>query len=103
LVLLSRLHFWDLPGSEILTEDPEATRIRQGSTLNKVITAVAQLLKELGQRQSEFVPYDTSTVTHLMKESFGNNALNVVLFLCQHGDPKGSSLTLNMLKYAMKI
>lgn len=28
LILLSRLCFWDLPGSEVLTEDPEALRIK---------------------------------------------------------------------------
>ncbi len=29
--------FFDLPGSEILTENPETVRIKQGNTINRVI------------------------------------------------------------------
>jgi coiled-coil domain-containing protein 78 len=36
-VLVSRLHVVDLPGCEILNEDPEALRVKQGSTLNRGI------------------------------------------------------------------
>ena len=36
-VLVSRLHIVDLPGCEILNEDPEALRVKQGSTLNRGI------------------------------------------------------------------
>lgn len=36
-VLVSRLHIVDLPGCEILNEDPESLRVKQGSTLNRGI------------------------------------------------------------------
>lgn len=104
LILLSRMTFFDLPGCEVLIDDPETIRIKQGSTLNKAIISFSQLMKELGQPQSvDFATYDTSTVTHLMKELLGSNSITVGLFCCQHGDPKGSSLTMNMYKYAKNI
>jgi hypothetical protein len=36
-VLVSRLNIVDLPSCEILNEDPEALRVKQGSTLNRGI------------------------------------------------------------------
>lgn len=39
VLLKSQSTFIDLPGSEILIEDAETVRIKQGSTLNKVIIA----------------------------------------------------------------
>jgi hypothetical protein len=80
LVLISRMTFFDLPGCEILTENPEAVRIKQGSTLNKVIISYTKLLKELGNKTSEFVMYDTSTVCTLHKELLGGNSLTIALF-----------------------
>lgn len=102
-MLLSRLTFFDLPGSEVLLEDPEALRVKQGSTMNKVIVAYTQLLKELGQRTTDFVVYDTSTVTSLSKELLGSNSLTIAVFCVQQGDPKGSALTLNIYKYCRRV
>ena len=36
-VLVSKIHLVDMPGCEILNEDPEALRVKQGSTLNRGI------------------------------------------------------------------
>lgn len=41
------MSFFDLPGSEILIDDPETIRIKQGSTLNKAIIAITQLMKDI--------------------------------------------------------
>jgi hypothetical protein len=77
------LTFFDLPGSEVLNEDPESIRIKQGSTLNKVIVAFTQLMKDLGQKNNEYTLYDTSTVTTLNKELLGSNSLTVGIFCLQ--------------------
>ncbi len=45
--LISRLNFFDLPGSEILLEDPENIRIKQGPNLNKGILSVANCIKDI--------------------------------------------------------
>lgn len=46
---------------------------------------------------------ETSTVTHLMKDSLGGNSLAVGVFCLKNGDPKGSSYTLNMMKRVSSI
>lgn len=80
LILRSVMNFFDLPGSEILIEDAETVRIKQGSTLNKVIIATTQLMKDLSGKSTDFIMYDTSSVTKLLKECLGGNALSVVMF-----------------------
>ncbi|CAD8069428.1 unnamed protein product [Paramecium primaurelia] len=103
VLLKSQATFADLPGSEILVDDAETIRVKQGSTLNKVIIAFTQLIKDLANRQEDYVMYDTSTVTKLGKEIYGSNSYNIGIFCCQHGDPKGSSLALQVFKQARKI
>lgn len=103
LILISKLNFFDLPSSDILLEDPEALRVRQGATLNKCITSLASVLKDLASTRNDYVFYENSFATHLMKDTLGGNCLTVGIFTVQHGDLKGSSLTLNFLKYARKI
>ena len=46
-VLVSKLHLIDMPGCEVLTEDPESLRVKEGSTLNKSILALNTLFKDL--------------------------------------------------------
>ena len=41
MMYVAEANFFDLPGSEILLEDPETVRIQQGSTLNKGIISTA--------------------------------------------------------------
>ncbi|KAM3135011.1 protein of unknown function (DUF4472) [Paramecium bursaria] len=101
--LRSQVSFYDLPGSEILVSDAETIRIKQGSTLNKVIIAFSQLLSDLANRQEDYVMYDTSTATKLCKERIGANAINIGIFCLQSGDPNGSSLTLKRFKDSSKI
>jgi len=48
-VLVSKLHLIDMPGCEVLTEDPESLRVKEGSTLNKSILALNTLFKDLSQ------------------------------------------------------
>lgn len=46
-VLVSKLHLIDMPGCEVLTEDPESLRVKEGSTLNKAILSLNTLFKDL--------------------------------------------------------
>jgi hypothetical protein len=58
MLLISHMNFVDLPGSEILMDDPETIRIRQGTTLNRGILAVSGILKELGTNKNAVPNYD---------------------------------------------
>jgi len=95
LILISRMNFFDLPGSEIMLDDPETIRVRQGSTLNKSIISFTTLIKDLYSNKNEkHVLYEQSALTHLMKDCLGGNAVACGIFTVQNGDPKGSSLCL---------
>jgi hypothetical protein len=53
-----------MPGCEVLNEDPEALRIKQGSTLNKGILSLNNLVKELATNpHGDYVFYDGSVLT----------------------------------------
>ncbi|EGR27555.1 kinesin-like protein, putative [Ichthyophthirius multifiliis] len=107
LVMVSKMIFIDLPGSEIMLDDPEAIRVRQGSTLNKSIITFTTLIRDIANQQQKndhgYYLYENSIVTHLMKDAIAGNCLSVGIFCIQHGDPKGSSYTLNLLKKAEYI
>ncbi len=61
---MSKLDIIDLPGCEILNEDPEAVRVKQGSTLNKGMLSLNNLLKELGTNpHGDYVFYDGSILS----------------------------------------
>lgn len=63
-VLVSKLDLIDLPGCEVLNEDPEALRVKQGSTLNKGVLALNHLTKELSTNpHGDYVFYDGSVLT----------------------------------------
>jgi len=103
-VLVSRLNIVDLPSCEILNEDPEALRVKQGSTLNRGIQALNTLIRELSANQhGDNAYYEGSTVTQLLRDSFGGNSLTMGIFTVQYGDPIGSTLTLRAMKRCQAI
>lgn len=70
-----------MPGCEILNEDPEALRVKQGSTLNRGIQAVNSLMRDLAaNQQGDHVVYEGSNVTQLLRDTFGGNSLTLGLF-----------------------
>jgi coiled-coil domain-containing protein 78 len=80
-VLVSRLHVIDMPGCEILNEDPESLRVKQGSTLNRGIQAVNTLMRDLATNpHGDHVYYEGSILTQLLKDCFGGNSLSLGLF-----------------------
>ena len=103
-VLVSRLNIVDLPGCEILNEDPEALRVKQGSTMNRGIQALNTLMRELSTNpHGDHVFYEGSTVTQLLRDSFGGNSLTMGIFNVQYGDPIGSTLALRAMKRCQSI
>jgi hypothetical protein len=98
------LNIVDLPGCEILNEDPEALRVKQGSTMNRGIQALNTLMRELSTNpHGDHVFYEGSTVTQLLRDSFGGNSLTMGIFNVQYGDPIGSTLALRAMKRCQSI
>ncbi|CDW90229.1 kinesin-like protein [Stylonychia lemnae] len=103
-VLVSKLDIIDMPGSEILNEDPENVRVKQGSTLNRGMLSLNNLMKELSVNpHGDYVFYDGSKLTELMKDVLGGNSLTVGVFTLQYGDPIGSTLTMRAFKKCQTI
>ena len=46
-VLVSKVTIVDMPGSEVLGQDPETVRLRQGTTLNQGILALQDVVYDL--------------------------------------------------------
>ena len=100
-VTVSKLDIIDMPGCEVLNEDPESLRVKQGSTLNKGILSLNNLFKELATNpHGDYVFYDGSVLTQLLKDVLGGNSLTVGLFTLQYGDAIGSTLTMRAFKKA---
>jgi hypothetical protein len=103
-VLVSKCHLIDLPGCEVLTEDPEALRVREGVHANKAIIALNTLLKDIAtDKNGDYIYYDGSVVTQLLKDTFGGNALGVGLFNLQYGDSIGSMVTMRTYRKCSQI
>jgi len=103
LFLVSRATFIDLPGAEVLLEDPEALRIREGSTMNKSMICFGNLIKDLSMSKGEFVYYEGSILTQLCRDVLGGNSLTIGIFNIAYGDIKKTANTLNYMKYAKRI
>ena len=74
------MSFFDLPGSEIMSEDPETIRVRQGNSLNKSIISFCSVMKELSYKKNDYILYENSMLTHLMKDCLGGNCLTVGIY-----------------------
>jgi hypothetical protein len=63
-VVVSRVNLIEMPGSEILNEEPEALRVNQGISLNKGILALNNLIRDLSVNSlGDYVMYEGSALT----------------------------------------
>lgn len=71
--------------------------------MNKSIVSVTNVMRQLVQTKSDYVIYESSYLSHLMKDSLGGNSLSLGIFNLKQGDFKGSSLSLRYLTFSRKI
>ncbi len=57
-ILVSKAMFIDLPGAEVLVQDPETLRIKQGSTLNQGILGWQSVVNDIstGRVSPSYIP-----------------------------------------------
>ena len=58
-------------------EDPETLRVKQGNTRNKGIISVTNVMKDLASTRADYVIYESSYISHLLKEALGGNSLSL--------------------------
>ena len=112
-IYVSKIMFIDMPGSEVLVNDPETLRIKQGRTLNQSILALQSIVNDLSTGnvkkyfinpfQRDAVLYDSSKLTSMCKDIFGGNAVTVALFHLQSEDQAGSAVTLKFIKQCQQL
>lgn len=103
-VIVSRVNFLNLPSSEILNEDPDLLRAKQGSDLNRGIFSLNNLFRDLSATtQGDYANFDESVLTNLSRDVFGGNSLTVGCFCMQFGDSIGTTMTLRALKRCSSI
>ena len=103
--LVSKITFIDMPGVEVLSQDIETLRIKEGNTMNKGIIGLQNVLTDLSSGkviiynwQKDYAIYESSNLTRICKDMFGGNAITIAIFNLQYDDPVGSAITLRLIK-----
>ena len=102
-IVVSRMNFIDTPGMEKLKEDPEVLRIQEGNSLNRGLLGLAEMISNLVSESKDYVRYDSSVITQLLKDIIGGNSLTLALFCLSNGDIKNSELVLEYMKMIQQI
>lgn len=102
-VLVSRVNLLDMPGMEKLNEDPEVLRIKEGNSLNRAVLSFGELVRNICDDKEDYLRYDGSAVTHLLKDIIGGNCLTMCLTCLQYGDNSGSLLILRYMQMLKNI
>lgn len=98
-VIVSRSNVISLPSCEVLNEDPDTLRVKQGQNLNKGIFSVNNLFRDLATTpHGDHANYAESVLTTLSRDIFGGNSLCLGIFCLQYGDQIGATLTMRALK-----
>lgn len=98
-VLVSRVHFVDLPCHDLLHE--EDVRVRE-EDLSIGIFSLADVIRKLSKGES-YVDYEGALITKLMKDMLGGNSLSLGIFCLQNGDATSSSLVLSYMRMVRSI
>ena len=88
----------NLPGCEVLNQDPNELKINQGPTLNKQMFSVNSLMRDLSGENLETANYEDTMLTSLCRDIFGGNSVGVGLFCLKYEDAIGSQHTLRAMR-----
>ena len=93
-----------MPSCDVLNEDPDTLRIKQGQNLNRGIFSANNLFRDLASTaHGDHANYEDSVVTSLARDVFGGNSLCLGIFCLKYGDQIGSTLTMRALKRCQNI
>eukprot|EP00474_Spongospora_subterranea_P000360 CRZ00818.1 hypothetical protein [Spongospora subterranea] len=113
---ISRVHLVDLAGSERQTKTKaHGSRLKEASEINKSLVTLGRVISALSEagpirrnqnsspRQNSHIPFRDSTLTWLLKNSFGINGNARTMLLCTIS-PRSSDYeeTLGSLRYAAR-
>jgi len=99
----SKLHFVDLAGSERLKNtQAQGERAREGISINAGLASLGKVISQLSSRShGAHVSYRDSTLTRLLQDSLGGNAITYMI-ACVNPVEFHLSETLNTVQYAQR-
>ncbi|CAA0833616.1 Kinesin motor family protein [Striga hermonthica] len=103
---ISRISLVDLAGFERhILENASRQHVKEGKYIKKSTSQIGRLVNILAERsqsgKSEDIPYRSSRLTHVLRESFGGNAkLSVICTISPNN--KCSSETLSTLRFGLR-
>lgn len=69
---VSKINLVDLAGSERIDKiDVQTTAQKEAMFLNKSLTFLEQVVIALGEKNSDYIPYRQSKLTHLLSDAIG--------------------------------
>lgn len=79
-MLTSKLHLVDLAGSERLSKTQSTgTVAKEAQHINKSLSFLEQVIMALGDKNREHIPYRSSKLTHMLKDSLGGNCKTIMV------------------------
>eukprot|EP01022_Parablepharisma_sp_SALTPOND_P018007 TRINITY_DN292_c0_g1_i1.p2 TRINITY_DN292_c0_g1~~TRINITY_DN292_c0_g1_i1.p2 ORF type:complete len:881 (+),score=151.65 TRINITY_DN292_c0_g1_i1:32227-34869(+) len=102
-VLVSKIMFVECPGLEVLAQDPESLKIKQGPTLNQGVLMLQDISYDLASGKADAINYGGSQLTKICSELLGGNAVSIAIFNYQYDDQIGSGATMKFMKVCQRI
>lgn len=103
---VSQINLVDLAGSERADKTgASGQRLKEGSAINQSLSSLGNCINALSKGGKRFVPYRSSTLTWLLKESLGGNSKTYLIAAISPADNNfdETKSTLNYAKRAKKI
>ena len=101
--VVSKLHLVDLAGSERLRKTgSEGTVAREATFINKSLSFLEQVVVALGEKNRDHVPYRSSKLTYLLKDSLGGNS-RTLMVANVWGEAQHLDETLSTCRFAQRM
>ncbi|GLE11659.1 hypothetical protein PINS_up024208 [Pythium insidiosum] len=103
VVVASKLHLVDLAGSERMKKTHvSGVMLKEAAHINKSLTFLEQVVLALGDRKRQHVPFRSTPLTNLLKDSLGGNC-RTTLVACVWPEPTHNDQTLATLRFATRM
>eukprot|EP00899_Mesostigma_viride_P022312 jgi/Mesvir1/3265/Mv16400-RA.1 len=102
-IMTSKLNLVDLAGSERLSKTGSHGQVaKEASYINKSLTFLEQVIVALGDRSRDHIPYRSSRLTHMLKDSLGGNCKTVMVANIW-GEAAHIDETISTLRFATRM
>jgi len=97
----AKVNLVDLAGSErVAKTGSEGIRLREANSINVALSALSQVINALANKQN-FIPYRSSVITLLLRESLGGNSKTIMVCAVSPADDNALE-TWSTLRYAQR-